>query len=77
MEKEKKWYKMVHLSGEAGVECADLLDEVKKLIQDDQKRKIYNTELVLLALRALKVSVLRTREENKAIEQHFGKIGKD
>lgn len=63
---------MIHLSGDAGIECTELLKEIRDWIQADEKRKVYNTELVLRGLRALKVSILRGYEEQRALDQHFG-----
>jgi hypothetical protein len=69
---EKGKYKMIHLSGDAGIECAELLKEIREMIQANEKRKVYNTELVLRGLRAFKVYILREKELQHAIDQHFG-----
>jgi hypothetical protein len=69
---EKGKYKMVHLSGDAGIECAELLEEIRDWIQGNEKRKVYNTEIVLRGLRAFKVHILREKELQHAIDVHFG-----
>jgi hypothetical protein len=72
MGNEVKKSKMVNLSGEAGQECIVLIDAIKKMIEDQQKRKIYNTEIVYLGLCALKVKLTRDKEEQHAMDIHFG-----